>query len=639
MKNLISLLFSILLFSSINAQQWGLYTLYAPKNTNKAYLIDTADTPVAYKTWTLSSTKKNGYSTYLIKGDTLVRTYTYSGNTLSGGGITGGFQKVAWDGTVTWDVVYSTSTMCMHHDICPMPNGNVLIISYEVKSQTEAQQAGATYNSGGIWSEKIVELKQTGPTTYQVVWEWHLWDHLCQEANSSYYNYVSDVLDHPELMDINYKTFTSQNSKDRFHMNGLDYNAERNQIAISMHFPNELYIIDHSTTSAEAAGHTGGVSGKGGDFLYRWGYPANYDATGTAVFNTIHDAHWVPADNPNYPNYLCGYNNTGGTGGKTAVDIWNPPYSGNLYSHTAGTAYLPSTYAYQYNATWTASNEGNSQQLPNGNMLVNNAFGAIYEINSAGTVLWQKSAASSSHAYRFTKCFVRGPLVTATASAGTICEGDEVTLSSTAVSVTETSPTYTYAWSSGASTQNTTESPMANTTYTVTITNTAIGCSETASVTVNVNPAPAQPVITENGGTLSSTPAVSYQWYFNGSPIPGATAADYTPINDGNYQVMIFDSNNCSSLSEIFEAITSAEPVVSDEIKIYPNPASGTLYISGSQSIHELTASFYDACGQKVVTFVNQTQLNVSTLKPGLYFMHLEQNGETIARERICIIK
>lgn len=576
MKNQVTKICGMLVMITImfqaSAQQWGLYTLYAPKNTNKAYLIDTMDTPGTFKTWTFATTKKNGYSTYLIKGDTLVRSYAYSSNSLTGGGITGGFQKVAWDGTVTWDVVYSTSSYCMHHDICPMPNGNVLLISYEVKSATEAQQAGASYYTGGIWSEKIMELKQTGPTTYQVVWEWHLWDHLCQEVNASYNNYVSDVLDHPELMDINYKTFNSMNSKDRFHMNGLDYNEERDQIAISMHFPNELYIIDHSTTTAEAAGHTGGNAGKGGDFLYRWGYPANYDASGTANFNTIHDAHWIAADHPTYPNYLCAYNNQGGTGGKTAVDIWNPPYDGLNFLHTPGTAYSPSTYAYRYNSTFTATNEGNSQQLPNGNILVNNAFGAIYEVSPTGTVLWQKSSASSSHAYRFTKCFIRGHEVTASASPVSVYDGNPVNLSCNAVSVTETSPAYTYEWSSGETTQNPTVYPTQSGYYTVTVTNTAIGCTNTASVFVEVLP----------------------------------TSADYTEA---------------------------------EEIRIYPNPASGIIYFSGITVTEETEIVVYNSCGAIVMKKPAAESTDISILPDGMYYISVVKNNTTVVRERICLIK
>ncbi|MFH0895529.1 MAG: T9SS type A sorting domain-containing protein [Bacteroidota bacterium] len=479
MKKVLSLALLITFVISASAQQWGMYTLYATKNGTAGYLCDTNGTN--YKTWTFSSSKKSAYSAYLIPGDTLVRSYKPTANTSwNSGGIHGGIQKLSWNGTATWDFTYYGSTYCAHHDICPMPNGNILLISYETKTSAEATQAGCS-SATTLWAEKIVELKQTGPTTYTTVWEWHLWDHLCQNYNSAKDNYVTSIVNNPQLLNINYGSGT-----DRWHMNGLDYNADLDQIAISMHFMNSVFIIDHSTTTAEAADHTGGNSGKGGDFLYRWGNPASYSASGTTVFQTIHDAHWISADHPLYPNYLCGFNNEGGTGGKSAVTIFNPPYNGYNYTQpAAGQAFAPAAYAYQYTSGFTATNESNSQQLDNGNMLVNNAFGSVYEVNSAGTQLWTKST-NSTHCYRYSLCYVRGPIASATASPTTVSAGSPVNLSSSAVSPTETSPTYSYAWSSGDNTQNATVYPTGNTTYIVTITNTALGCSDTASVTVQV---------------------------------------------------------------------------------------------------------------------------------------------------------
>lgn len=471
------------------SQQWGLYTFYAPKNGTQAFLIDTANTPVTFKTWTFSSSAKNAYSAYLLPGDTVLRTSTYQASGAPGqGGTTGRIQKVTWDGTVAWNYTYSSTTTQMHHDICPMPNGNVLFISYDKKTATEATQAGASSNAV-FWSEKIVEVMPTGPTTGVVVWEWKLWDHLCQNYSSSKDNYVSSIVNNPQLMNINYAG--SGNLPDRWHMNGIDYNAELDQIVVSMHFMNSVFVIDHSTTTAQAATHTGGNSGKGGDFLYRWGNPASYGATGTTVFNTIHDAHWVSSDNVNYPNYLAAYNNQGGTSGKTAIDVFQPPYSGYNYTQpAAGSVYAPSTYAYQFNSTFSANNEGNSQQLPNGNILVNNPMGAIYEINSSGSQLWTKASANSSHAYRYTKCYVRAPKATAGASETQINQGAQVTLNSTSTSVTETDQTSTYAWTSttGFSSieQNPVLSPTSTGTYTVTVTN-AAGCTSTASITINVS--------------------------------------------------------------------------------------------------------------------------------------------------------
>ncbi|NCA80451.1 MAG: hypothetical protein EOM76_09765, partial [Sphingobacteriia bacterium] len=305
MKKYILILLGILLLLKMDAQQWGLYTLYAPKSSNKAYLIDTNDTPATYKTWTFETSKKTAYSTYMIFGDTIVRSYSINNSVFNGGGTSGGVQKVDWNNNVTWDFTHSSTTYCLHHEICPMPNGNVLMISYELKTAAQLTQAGSSTSlTTGIWSEKLIEVQPTGPTTGDIVWEWHLWDHLCQNNNATKDNYVTSIPDNKHLMNLNYKT-----TKDWWHMNGIDYNEELDLIAISSHNMNEVYIIDHSTTTAQAAGHSGGRCGKGGDFLYRWGNPAAYGLTGTTNFNVVHDAHFVPSDNPNYPSYFCAYNN------------------------------------------------------------------------------------------------------------------------------------------------------------------------------------------------------------------------------------------------------------------------------------------------------------------------------------------
>ncbi|OFY82268.1 MAG: hypothetical protein A3F72_09565 [Bacteroidetes bacterium RIFCSPLOWO2_12_FULL_35_15] len=399
------MIISFFVFTSMMAQQYPGYTLYSIKTTSTAQLVDTNGT--VYHTWTDATAKKTGYSTYLMPGGFLWRAIERTGNSFTGGPICGEVQKLDYNGNVVWDFVYSTTAYCTHHDICPMPNGNVLLIAYETKTGTQVTAAGCSTFSNTMWPDKIVEVQPTGATTGNVVWEWHAWDHLVQNTNASAANYQTSIVNHPELLNINY-----QAQKDWLHMNGVDYNPILDQVTFSSHNLSEIYVIDHSTTTAEAATHSGGNSGKGGDILYRWGNPAAYGATGTKILNVVHDAHWIPEGCPNAGN-LAGYNNKGITSPSNAscVDFIAPPVSGYNYSLTPGSAYLPSSYTKRILAGGYNSNEGGSQQLPNGNTLVSMGIsGYIKEFGPTGTLLWSKTLTGAcAKAFRYSDCYINNP--------------------------------------------------------------------------------------------------------------------------------------------------------------------------------------------------------------------------------------
>lgn len=391
---LISFIFFIIYKS--NSQQQDGYTLYSVMGSKITNLIDTNGN--SFKTW--NHTDKSGYSCYLMPGPYLWRSVSRTGNSFSGGPINGQVQKIDWNGNIIWNFVYSTYDYCTHHDICPLPNGNVLLIAYERKSASEVSAAGCTF-IGEVWSEKVVEIKPTGATTGDVVWEWKVWDHIIQNKDSTKKNYYKSILSHPELLNVNYKT-----SKDWIHMNGIDYNPILDQIAVSSHNLNEWYIIDHSTTTTEAASHSGGNSGKGGDFIYRWGNPLAYDASGTQVLKVTHDVHWIPEGIPN-EGRLVGFNNNGVSSSKSSVDQIDPPTKGYNYDFKTGTAYEPSTY-YRHQCNGYTSNAGSSDQLKNGNMLVCIALSAnMYEIDVNQKSIWSKTVTGSiQQAHHYDKCFV-----------------------------------------------------------------------------------------------------------------------------------------------------------------------------------------------------------------------------------------
>jgi hypothetical protein len=152
-------------------------------------------------------------------------------------------------------------------------------------------------------------------------------------------------------------------------------------------------VIDHSTTTAEAAGHSGGNSGKGGDLLYRWGNPRAYnagDADDQQLF-VQHDVQWIPSGYPGAGNILV-FNNGGGRpdGDYSSVDEITPPVdnAGNY------NGYGPSSPVWSYTAAtltdFYAANISGAQRLSNGNTLVCDGPEAyFFEVTAAGDVVWE----------------------------------------------------------------------------------------------------------------------------------------------------------------------------------------------------------------------------------------------------------
>ena len=369
------------------------YVLFAPINSNTTYLIDKCGKQM--KTWT--SNYKPGQSCYILPDGTLLRPGNTNNTTFNAGGKGGVIEKINWNGTVTWSYTLSSTTECQHHDIKALPNGNVLAIVWESKTSTQAiaQGRNPALTTTTVWSEKIVEIQPVGLTGGNIVWEWHVWDHLVQDFDNSKPNF-GVVASSPQLLNINYSaTSNTTIGQDWIHLNSIDYNASLDQILVSSHSFDEIWIIDHSTTTAQAASHAGGNSNKGGDILYRWGNPQAYNNGSVAnqKFFGQHNAHWIENGLP-YQNQIMIFNNGNGrTGGNySTIEIINPPVSGFTYSTTL--PYLPTSTSWIYNANNTyslyAQNISGAEQLSNGNVIFANGPSGIFkEINSTGTVLWE----------------------------------------------------------------------------------------------------------------------------------------------------------------------------------------------------------------------------------------------------------
>jgi hypothetical protein len=220
-----------------------------------------------------------------------------------------------------------------------------------------------------------------------------VWDHLVQDYDASQDNY-GVVADHPELIDINYRgTGAKTGSADWNHMNAVDYNAEFDQIMLSVRSFSEIWIIDHSTTTAEAASHSGGSSGMGGDLLYRWGNPQAYDS-GSADDQQLfvqHDAQWIPDDYPGAGNILVFNNGTGRSDGNySTIDEIVPPVDGDGNYSGYGPTAPEWTYTAVTPTDFYATNISGTQRLSNGNTLIcDGPSGYFFEVTEAGEIVWE----------------------------------------------------------------------------------------------------------------------------------------------------------------------------------------------------------------------------------------------------------
>ena len=369
------------------------YTLFTPMSSTLTYLIDSGGQVV--RTW--RSAYLPSAWVYLLDNGHVLRGASDRGTSIfSGGGQGGRFQEFDFDGNLVWDFRYN-ETRLPHHDVAVLPNGNILAIAWESKNAAEARRVGrrpAAVPPGGIWPDMLIEFAPQRPDSATIVWEWHLWDHLIQNLDPTLENY-SDPSAHPERIDINADDGGPAFSRDVFHTNAVVYNPELDQILLSVPTFNEVWVIDHSTTIAEAASRTGGRYGKGGDLLYRWGNPRAYGrgAAADQLLGFQHDARWIPPGRPGAGHMTVFSNRTPTpSGATTRVYEFVPPVdSGGNYPLPDSVPFGPSAPLWTYsNSSLQTTNLSGAERLENGNTLISSGpQGRLFEVTSAGNIVWE----------------------------------------------------------------------------------------------------------------------------------------------------------------------------------------------------------------------------------------------------------
>jgi PKD repeat protein len=370
------------------------YTLYTPYIFERTYLINN-DGEIVHK-WDSGLGHPYGMGVYLTEDGKLLRTefdsleqfqYTHWRPRNEPGGMTGRVVRMDWDGNKDFVFPYWGEDYCLHHDIEPLPNGNILMIAWECKDEDDAIAAGLDEGNWNddwedrMFTDKIIEVD---PVIWDpieenyddaIVWEWHAWDHLGE--------------DDPGEIDINII-----DHQDFLHANSVEYIEEFDQILLSFRNINEIVVIDHGITTEEAAGDAG-------DLLYRWGNPMNYGREGDQQLFMQHDARLIESSCPGEGHFSIFNNRNLDDEDKfsTAIEIDPPVDENGFYYLEEGCAYGPSEpdwiWGDENNKDRFFSNiMGGAQRLPNGNTLIcdsasNEMNGRIFEVNEEDEIIWQ----------------------------------------------------------------------------------------------------------------------------------------------------------------------------------------------------------------------------------------------------------
>ncbi len=415
------------------------YTLFAPLQTGSTFLIDMEGSVV--HEW--KTPYGPGASVYLLGNGHLLRCTRVDDNPrFWGGGIGGRVLELDWEGNVVWTYVLSDEEHSQHHDIEPLPNGNVLVIAWEYLSREETLRLGRDPDlvaDEGLWPDAIFEVEPVRPEGGRILWEWHAKDHLIQDRDPGLPNFGS-ISDHPERLDVNGDRRTApppseeerrklaeqeeqlralgyvggdaepeeepmekgdaprERRGDWLHTNSVDYDPINDLVLMSTPHFDEIWIVDHSTTTAEAAAGRGGRRGKGGDLLWRWGNPRRFELGGEADQRLFgqHDAQWIEAGLPGEGHVLV-FNNGSGRPEKefsSADELALPFDPAHGFAREPGRSFGPTALAWTYSAPnpedFYSFFISGCQRLPNGNTLIcSGKQGRFFEVTKEGRIVWE----------------------------------------------------------------------------------------------------------------------------------------------------------------------------------------------------------------------------------------------------------
>ena len=417
------------LVASVQAEET--VVLVAPLGSRLVYLVDGASGEVRHR-WDLPTA---GTNAYLDRAGLMTR---HREGPTAGEfdlrGKAGVVETFDADGTLVEAVSLSTATTLQHHDFERLPNGNLLATVAEKVPKSRWVALGldpATLPGDVRYDETIVEVKPGGIGEAEVVWRWRLRDHLVQDFDSDLPDY-GDPAGRPGRVDVNFgeqgrgrpmggggppmkrggpppgdrrgpppgpfggpppgrrgpgrpPRERREPGADWIHLNAIDYHPDRDEIIVSSRHLNEVWVIDHSVTTQQAAGPAG-------DLKYRFGHPAVWGGEGPQTLFVAHDVRWVPPGVPGAGNVTLFHNRIGHPdGAASTIDEFALPVDGDGYRFANGRPVAPELVSSMgVGPRMFSTRISGAEKLPDGNVVIcSGDQPLIVEMKPGGEVVWE----------------------------------------------------------------------------------------------------------------------------------------------------------------------------------------------------------------------------------------------------------
>lgn len=170
-------------------------------------------------------------------------------------------------------------------------------------------------------------------------------------------------------------------------------------------------------------------------------------------------------------------------------------------------------------------------------------------------------------------------------------------------------------------------------------------CRSEVEVPLRVAESPAKPELVQDGDKLIAKDYHEYVWFNDGQLIPNGNSNILIPKEYGEFTLIVKNEAGCSAVSDpiVFEAPDIASNIWSS-LEISPNPAINHLYIEGkiegSEHPAKINMKLSDEKGRSMIeaTYGNiqgkfKRQVRWSGLKPGIYTLSLEWEGEAFEKQ------